>query len=58
MDIASLAISMSQADLATKVATSITRMVMDDSKQVSSQMTEMISQVTDPNVGINIDFKA
>lgn len=58
MDLVNLAMNMSQLDLAAKVSTSITKMVMDDSKQVASQMTEIISQVTDPNVGINIDFKA
>lgn len=58
MDIASLAIAMSQADLATKVSTSITKMAMDDGIQAAKQMTNMISEASDPNLGNVIDTRA
>lgn len=58
MDIASLAIAMSQMDLATKVSTSITKMAMNDGAEAATQMTNMINEVSDPNLGNRIDAKA
>lgn len=58
MDIASLAMSMSQMDLATKVSTSVTKIAMDDGVQAATQMTNMISEASDPNLGNIIDAKA
>ena len=58
MDIASLAITMSQMDLATKVSTSVTKMAMNDGAEAATQITDMISEVSDPNLGTKIDFKA
>ena len=58
MDIASLAIAMSEMDLATKVSTSVTKMAMDDGVQSATQMTNMISEACDPNLGNIIDIKA
>lgn len=58
MDIASLAIAMSQADLATQVSTSVTKMAMNDGVQAASQMTEMMDQAVDPNLGNVIDVRA
>lgn len=48
MDIVSLAMNLSQASLATKVATSVTKMAMDDGVQAATQMTEMIGNAVDP----------
>lgn len=58
MDIVSLAMNLSQASLATKVATSVTKMAMDDGVQVATQMTEMIGNAVDPNLGNKIDVRA
>ena len=58
MDIASLAIALSEMDLATKVSASVTKMAMNDGVEAASQMTSMISEVSDPNLGNKIDFKA
>ena len=58
MDIASLAVTLSQMDLATKVSTSVTKMAMDDGVQAATQMTEMIGNAVDPNLGNRIDVRA
>lgn len=58
MDIASLAIAMSQADLATQVSTFVTKMAMNDGVQAASKMTEMMDQAVDPNLGNVIDARA
>lgn len=58
MDIASLAIAMSQVDLATKVSTSVTKMAMNDGVQAASKITEMMDQAVDPNLGNIIDTRA
>ena len=58
MDIASLAISMSQADLATQISTSVTKMAMDDDAHATTQITNMISEAIDPNLGNKIDARA
>ena len=58
MDIASLAMAMSQMDLATKVSTSVTKMAMNDGVEAATQMTNMISQASDPNLGNVIDARA
>ncbi|WP_294155135.1 YjfB family protein [uncultured Clostridium sp.] len=57
MDIASLAIAMSQMDLATKVSTSVTKMAMNDGVEAATQITNMISEVSDPNLGNIIDTR-
>lgn len=58
MDISSLAIAMSQMDLATEVSTSVAKMAMDDGVQSATQMTNMISEAVDPNLGNVIDARA
>lgn len=58
MDIASLAISMSQMDLATKVSTSVVKMAMNDGVEAAAQITDMISDSVDPNLGSKIDVRA
>ena len=58
MDIASLAVAMSQMDLASKVSTSVTKMAMDDGAQAAAQMTNMMSDAVDPNLGNTIDTRA
>ncbi|ENZ31473.1 hypothetical protein HMPREF1084_02992 [Clostridium butyricum 60E.3] len=58
MDLVSLAMNLSQASLATKVATSVTKMAMDDGVQAATQMTEMIGNAIDPNLGNKIDVRA
>lgn len=57
MDIVNLAMNLSQASLATEVATSITKMAMDDGVQAASKMTEMIGDAVDPNLGNKIDVR-
>ena len=58
MDIVSLAMNLSQASLATKVATSVTNIAMDDGVKAATQMTEMIGNALDPNLGNKIDVRA
>ena len=58
MDIVNLAMNLSQASLAKEVATSITKMAMDDGVQAASQITEMIGDAVDPNLGNKIDVRA
>lgn len=57
MDIASLAIAMSQMDLSTKVSTAVTKMAMNDGADAAAQITNMISEVSDPNLGSKIDAR-
>lgn len=58
MDIVSLAMNLSQASLATEVATSITKIAIDNGVQVATKMTEMIGNSVDPNLGNKIDVRA
>ena len=58
MDIVSLAMNMSQASLATEVSTAVTKMAMNDGVQAASQMTEIMNQAVDPNIGNIIDARA
>lgn len=58
MDIVSLAMNMSQASLTNEVSASLTKMAMDDGVQAASQMTEMIGDAVDPNLGNRIDVRA
>lgn len=57
MDIASLAMNMNQASLATQISTAVTKMVMDDGKQTAIQITDMISEAVDSNLGNRIDAR-
>lgn len=57
MDIASLAIAMSQSDLATKVSTSLTKMSMNDGVQAATKMTDMMAEEVDSNLGNKIDVR-
>lgn len=58
MDIASLAVSMSQMDLASKISTSVAKMAMNDGEEIAAQMTNMMSKAVDPNIGNIIDIRA
>lgn len=55
MDIANLALSLNQIDLATQISTSVTKMAMNDGCDAALKMTEMMS---DPNLGNLIDMRA
>ncbi|AWI03692.1 YjfB family protein [Clostridium drakei] len=54
MDIASLAVGMSQCKVMEEASISVMKMAMDSGKQNAKEMTEMIS---DPNVGQNFDSR-
>lgn len=57
MDLVSLAMNMSQIDLATKVSTSVTKLAMDDATKTATQMTNMMNEMNDPNLGNKIDTR-
>lgn len=52
MDVASMSINLTQAQLQQDVGISIVKKAMDSAEQTSSKLLEMIS---DPNLGQNID---
>jgi Trp operon repressor len=56
MDIAALSISMSQAELAQEVGVSIAKLSMDNAAQDFEDLTKMMEQSVNPNIGSNIDI--
>lgn len=58
MDIAALSMNMSQISLQNKVDVSIMKMVMNDNKDISESINNMIDDIAvDENLGQNIDFR-
>ena len=55
MDIAALSIAMSQASLEQEVGVSIAKLSMDNTAQDFEDLTRMMEQSVNPNVGRNID---
>lgn len=58
MDIASLAMSMSEVSLVNEVSASLMKMAMNDGKEAATNMTNMIQEAVDPNLGNSIDVRA
>ncbi|ENK1242690.1 putative motility protein [Clostridium sporogenes] len=57
MDIGGLSMALNQGKLAQAVSLSLMKITMNTSKENAAQMTEMIKELVDPNVGQNIDLK-
>ncbi|EPY2305694.1 YjfB family protein [Clostridium sporogenes] len=57
MDIGGLSMSLNQGKLAQAVSLSLMKITMNTSKENAVQMTEMIKESVNPNIGQNIDLK-
>ncbi|EPY2271637.1 YjfB family protein [Clostridium sporogenes] len=57
MDIGGLSMSLNQGKLAQAVSLSLMKITMNASKENAVQMTEMIKESVNPNIGQNIDLK-
>ncbi|KOR25910.1 YjfB family protein [Clostridium sporogenes] len=57
MDIGGVSMALNQGKLAQAVSLSLMKITMNTSKENAAQMTEMIKELVDPNVGQNIDLK-
>ncbi|HDK7167336.1 hypothetical protein A0J52_11650 [Clostridium sporogenes] len=57
MDIGRLSMALSQGKLAQAVSLSLMKITMNTSKENAVQMTEMIKESVNQNIGQNIDLK-
>ncbi|WP_043013516.1 YjfB family protein [Clostridium botulinum] len=57
MDIGGLSMSLNQGKLAQAVSLSLMKITMNTAKENAVQMTEMIKESVNPNIGQNIDLK-
>ncbi|MBE6055734.1 YjfB family protein [Clostridium sp.] len=57
MDIGGLSMALSQGKLAQAVSLSLMKITMNTSKENAVQMTEMIKESVNQNIGQNIDLK-
>ncbi|AKC63493.1 putative motility protein [Clostridium botulinum] len=57
MDIGGLSTALNQGKLAQAVSLSLMKITMNTSKENAVQMTEMIKESVNPNIGQNIDLK-
>ena len=57
MDIAGLSVAVNQSKVMQAASLSVMKIAMDSGKQISEQMTEMLSQPQDPNLGRFLDAK-
>ncbi|EJO5346059.1 YjfB family protein [Clostridium botulinum] len=57
MDIGRLSMSLHQGKLAQAVSLSLMKINMNTAKENAVQMTEMIKESVNPNLGQNIDLK-
>lgn len=57
MDIAGLSVALNQSKVMQAASLSVMKIAMDSGKQISQQMTEMLSQPQDPNLGRFLDTK-
>ncbi|APH15029.1 motility family protein [Clostridium sporogenes] len=57
MDIGGLSMSLNQGKLAQAVSLSLMKITMNTSKENAVQMTEMIKESVNPNIGQNIDLR-
>lgn len=57
MDIAKLSMGMSQIKVRQQASLSVMKMAMESSKKENSQITKMMEQSVNPNIGGNIDIK-
>ena len=57
MDIGGLSTALNQGKLAQAVSLSLMKVTMNTAKEKAVQMTEMIKESVNPNIGQNIDLK-
>lgn len=57
MDIAALSMGLSQMKLANEVGVSVLKMAMDTSQGQADNLTQMMEQSVNPNIGGSIDIK-
>ncbi|ENJ9652631.1 TPA: YjfB family protein [Clostridium botulinum] len=57
MDIGGLSMSLNQGKLAQAVSLSLMKITMNTAKENAVQMTEMIKESVNPNLGQNIDLR-
>lgn len=57
MDIAALSMSLSQMKFSQAVSTSVLKLAMDSSNEQITDLTKIMEQSVNPNVGTNIDVK-
>ncbi|MCW6062192.1 YjfB family protein [Clostridium sporogenes] len=57
MDIGGLSMALNQGKLAQAVSLSLMKITMNTSKENAVQMTEMIKESVNPDIGQNIDLK-
>lgn len=57
MDIGGLSMSLNQGKLAQAVSLSLMKITMNTSKENAVQMTEMIKESVNPNIGQNVDLR-
>ncbi|MCR1974908.1 YjfB family protein [Clostridium sporogenes] len=57
MDIGGLSMALNQGKLAQAVSLSLMKITMNTSKENAVQMTEMIKESVNPNIGQNIDLR-
>ncbi|AYD40699.1 putative motility protein [Clostridium fermenticellae] len=58
MDIPALSVAMSQSSLMNSVGISVAKMAINAQEQVGQEMTQMMSQSVDYNIGQNFDSMA
>ncbi|APF28918.1 motility family protein [Clostridium sporogenes] len=57
MDIGGVSMALNQGKLAQAVSLSLMKITMNTSKENAIQMTEMIKESVNPNIGQNIDLR-
>lgn len=57
MDIASLSMSLSQMKVANQASISVLKLTMDTAQEQMEDMTKIMEQSVNPNIGSNLDLK-
>ncbi|MDU1323263.1 MAG: YjfB family protein [Clostridium botulinum] len=57
MDIGGLSMSLNQGKLSQAVSLSLMKITMNTAKENAVQMTEMIKESVNPNIGQNVDLR-
>lgn len=57
MDIAGLSMAMSQSKLMEQASLSVMKLALNTGKENAAEMTEMLEQSANPNLGRNLDVR-
>ena len=57
MDIAALSMSLSQMKVANQASISVLKLTMDTAQEQMEDMTKIMEQSVNPNIGSNLDLK-